>query len=221
MEGYRLTARGKVLLGIILAMLAYGLFFLGSLMSQDVVSVVTDQIDHTTQVASSEEVPTEITEIQTSETTTEEATAVNLDTTVGKTDNCSTEISTTEAAVADTAQDLIKMATIIYFKPDRYTLDDQSLSELKPFIETALVYKDMPIVIEGHAGASNVATADDEALAKRRAESIKTYLISKKIAPSRILITSLVGTTDSTKSQQEIWKTMRAEIYFQGYAIEK
>lgn len=221
MEGYRLTARGKIVLGIILALLAYGLFFLGSTMSREVVSVVNDQIDTIASTVGSTEGPIQTTETPTSELATEGTSQASVDTTAGKVDNCNLDNLPTEAQTSELSQDLIKTATIIYFKPDRYALDDQSIEDLKPFIKTALAYDDMPIVIEGHAGASNVVTADDETLAKKRAESIKMYLISQKIAPSRILITSLVGTPDSAKAQQDIWKTMRAEIYFQGYALEK
>jgi outer membrane protein OmpA-like peptidoglycan-associated protein len=221
MEGYRLTVRGKVLLGLILALIASGLFYLGSTFSQEVVTVVNNQVDQVTPSASSTEGSTQTTEAPTVDVTTEGTTDGHADTTTGKTDNCNLDSFPTEAQEVGSPQDLIKTATIIYFKPDRYLLDDQSLAELKPFIKTALAYKDMPIIIEGHAGASSVITEDDETLAKKRAESIQIYLISQKITPSRIIITSLVGTPDAAKAQQDIWKTMRAEIYFQGYALEK
>ncbi len=223
MEGYRLTTRGKIALFFCVTLLAYGLFMIGTQFSKSFGKVVDQQINPTTEVATQ----TEATEAATQTESTESATAnteteAPLDTTLGVVDNCNVDhLATQSTTEMPIAEDLVKVATIVYFKPDHYSLDDQAKKELKPFIETALNFKDMPIVIEGHSGSINQVTADDEGLAKKRAEAIRTYLLTQGIAPNRILITSLAGTLDGTQKQQDIWKTMRAEIYFQGYSMDK
>lgn len=218
MEGYRLTRKGMAVLVVILLVLAISLFGIGTLFSGSFQAIVDGPLlDAKGTSTGGDTVP------PTQETTqTATVTEANLEVTEGnQTSTVSADIETSTKPATSSPNDLVKMATIVYFKPDSAALDEAAYKALSAFVETAKSITDLPIVIEGHAEALSEVTTASELLARKRAQAIQAYLIEKGVAKERIVITSLVGTSASQDKQHEVWKSLRAEIYYQGYPTDK
>lgn len=214
-EGYHITRRGYIVLALLLALLAYGLFSLGSLFSHDFKTVVDEGLKGTQPVV------TDKTDTPSADAPSAGEAVQNPESTPAGDEAAIDDPPATETPPAISPEDLVKTATIVYFKPDSTEIDAQAKTDLIPFIKIALENSEIPIVIEGHAGLTSVVADNDEKLALKRAEAIRDYLVSKSIKAARIQIMSKLGTAEEMEKQQEIWKTMRAEIYFQGYAQGK
>lgn len=218
MEGYRLTRKGMAVLVIILLVLALSLFGVGTLFSSSFQAIVDGPIldaNGTTPTEASASTPLETAQ------TVSDMEGTTGETEVTQPSTSSEGITTTAKDNQSTSNDLVQMATIIYFKPDSASLDEAAYKALADFVQAAKLVTDLPIVIEGHAEALTDASPSSELLARKRAQAIQGYLIEKGVAKDRIVITSLVGTSAEQDKQHEIWKSLRAEIYFQGYPTDK
>lgn len=143
-------------------------------------------------------------------------------TNTGSSSNQNGESSTVNGTLSEEEIDKITQAIskTIYFKPDAYELDESYYEALQAIVDTAVRFKEVSIVVEGHYNSKpgDVITPFREALAQNRADVVVAYLVSQGIDPSRVQTINMGAKQPVNKddSWQEIEKNRRVIVKFKA-----
>ncbi len=113
------------------------------------------------------------------------------DSIVDSRDKCPTVKGIKEnAGCPDIQKRLNELAKMVFFDTDKSDILQKSLKPLNEVVEILKEYPNTTLAIEGHTD-SRASAAHNKALSQRRANAVKTYLMSKGLAASRF--TSVIG----------------------------
>lgn len=225
METYRLTTRGKWVLGIFIFLLIVGMVYSGTYIieyyssSEGEVSINPPD-DMTLETAESTEL-TEITETsqqETSEEPTDFTTEVDLEATTAYNET----VETSEAQIYSPVEieDLKQFKIIFYFDEggSDNSIDQDELDALLAAIET---YPNESIVIEGHAnGYPNYEEdADLLRMSQLRSAILKERLLEAGVELGDLIVVDYGGEKPIHKSYGEQHLNNRVEVYFGDHFI--
>ncbi|MCK8060863.1 MULTISPECIES: OmpA family protein [unclassified Fusibacter] len=227
MSQYRITTRGKIVIGLLIVMLFIGSYLLigkfigagkGNVESNDNPPIDTqaDLVEQSTTVQTQapqiettreESVQTQTTTEQTQETTAQTQEATEQSDTV--------ETTTAKDAQSSLHNDeiqLYKAALEVYFKPNETELTESITELLDDFIFIAKDHPELPIRIVGHTLNKDV----NSGVAEQRANTIAAYLVSKGVAQEAIHITYQID-SKSDYSEDEFKRLIRADVFFENF----
>lgn len=209
MTHYRLTTRGKVVLGIFVLMLV-ALVVKGGIYISDLnrdVEVVAPE-DTSSEVANKPEVPTEA---ETPE-----------DSTVPVDPEEQTEPEPEKIYTVEELEDMKQMLFVFYFEKGQSDLNEESLEQLDILMEVLSAYPEEPIVIEGHVnGYPNfIQTEENLELSGERSQAITEFLMDRGIENSRITVYNFGSEVPYIRQSALQHQNDRVTVYFKNHFIK-
>ncbi|MDW7660299.1 MAG: OmpA family protein [Bacillota bacterium] len=209
MTHYRLTTRGKVVLGIFVLMLV-ALVVKGGIYISDLnrdVEVVAPE-DTSSEVANKPEVPTEA---ETPE-----------DSTVPENPEEQTEPEPEKIYTVEELEDMKQMLFVFYFEKGQSDLNEESLEQLDILMEVLSAYPEEQIVIEGHVnGYPNfIQTEENIELSGERSQAITEFLMDRGIENSRITVYNFGSEVPYIRQSALQHQNDRVTVYFKNHFIK-
>ncbi len=225
MVTYRLTTRGKWVLGIFILLLIVGMVYSGKYIAEyftstkseasdnpDTTIVETTETIETTEISQTSQNPSVETTEHTSEIATEETTEYN-----------ETE-PTSEAKIYSPIEieDLKQFKIIFYFNEDQTEplLNNEEFDALVAAIES---YPNESVIIEGHANGYPTYEEDLELeeISSARSDFVKEQLLEAGVDLKNLVITYHGGEKPIKKSYGEQHLNNRVEVYFGNHFIHE
>ena len=209
MTHYRLTTRGKVVLGIFVLMLV-ALVVKGGIYISDLnrdVEVVAPE-DTSSEVANKPEVPTE------AETPEDPKVPVNPEE--------QTEPEPEKIYTVEELEDMKQILFVFFFEKDQADLNDESLEQLDILMEVLSAYPEEPIVIEGHVnGYPNfIQTEENLELSGERSQAITEFFMDRGIENSRITVYNFGSEVPYIRQSALQHQNDRVTVYFKNHFIK-
>jgi len=98
----------------------------------------------------------------------------------------------------------------IYFELDSYTINSESLSRLERYIPMIISANPKSVLVEGHV--VELAPAININMSERRAEEVKSYLVSHGVSDSIIRTVGMGATQPAPNKEPKSLYHARAEI---------
>lgn len=231
MTQYRLTKRGKVVLGIFI-LLVLALLVKGGIYIND----KTSDIEAVAPKESSEEESTN--PIVTPEDSGE---PVGTEEPIGTEDPVvteepdETEVTIDSEEPEDTTasdpdkiytleklEDMKQMLFILYFEKGQSNLDEEALEQLEILMEVLKAYPEEPIVIEGHVNGYPDFTQSEEKLdlSKERSQRVLEFLMDKGIENTRITVYNFGSEVPFIRQSALQHQNDRVTVYFKNHFIK-
>jgi outer membrane protein OmpA-like peptidoglycan-associated protein len=118
-------------------------------------------------------------------------------------------------------EDMKLMLFIFHFEKDRFALDENTIEQLDVLKEVLEAYPDEPIVIEGHVnGYPNFdQTEENLVLSGKRSQSVTEYLIDRGIENSRITVYNFGSEVPYIRQSALQHQNDRVTVYFKNHFI--
>jgi outer membrane protein OmpA-like peptidoglycan-associated protein len=118
-------------------------------------------------------------------------------------------------------EDMKLMLFIFHFEKDRFALDENTIEQLDVLREVLEAYPEEPIVIEGHVnGYPNFdQTEENLVLSGKRSQSVTEYLIDRGIENSRITVYNFGSEVPYIRQSALQHQNDRVTVYFKNHFI--
>lgn len=118
-------------------------------------------------------------------------------------------------------EDMKLMLFIFHFEKDRFVLDENNIEQLDVLIEVLEAYPEEPIVIEGHVnGYPNFdQTEENLLLSGKRSQAVTEYLIDRGIENSRITVYNFGSEVPFIRQSALQHQNDRVTVYFKNHFI--
>jgi outer membrane protein OmpA-like peptidoglycan-associated protein len=118
-------------------------------------------------------------------------------------------------------EDMKLMLFIFHFEKDRFVLDENAIEQLDVLIEVLEAYPEEPIVIEGHVnGYPNFdQTEENLVLSGKRSQAVTEYLIDRGIENSRITVYNFGSEVPYIRQSALQHQNDRVTVYFKNHFI--
>ncbi|MCA0384962.1 MAG: OmpA family protein [Firmicutes bacterium] len=216
MADYRLTRRGKLVIGVLiiiqLTIIGYsGLFIIEYYNQADVKTPLVGEV--TSEMETSTETETESQAMASTESTQNTATEASSE-------SSSTESNSGQIYDAEELNDLKQFRIVFYFDEDESSAE-LDLADLKSIMDMLKAYPDEKITVSGHVNGYPNFENNDEALdlSKRRAAFVADELIYLGVDVSLISVYNQGSDNPLFKEYGNQYKNNRVEVYFSDHFI--
>jgi outer membrane protein OmpA-like peptidoglycan-associated protein len=216
---YRITTLGKFVLGIVIVILIalVGLIFTkladnAKISNQDINKAETETLIESIEVTAAE---TEITTVNEEMPSNIDDHQPDVEVNPDKDKNVLVDLEKNQLSSEDEIK-LMKAYREIYFKPDETFLTEKMMDELNDFVLIAKDYPFIKIHLDGYALKLSLVEEENLLKAKERVDVLKAYLLSNGIKEERIEV-NYVLKSKTDYPDDEMYKVIRADIYFDGY----
>lgn len=216
MADYRLTRRGKLVIGVLiiiqLTIIGYsGLFIIEYYNQADAKTPLVGEV--TSEMETSTETETESQTMASTESTQNTATEASSE-------SSSTESNSGQIYDAEELNDLKQFRIVFYFDEDESSAE-LDLADLKSITDMLKTYPDEKITVSGHVNGYPNFENNDEALdlSKRRAAFVADELINLGVDVSLISVYNQGSDNPLFKDYGNQYKNNRVEVYFSDHFI--
>lgn len=220
MADYRLTRRGKLVIGVLiiiqLTIIGYsGLFIIEYYNQADAKTPLVGEV--TSEMETSTETETESQTMASTESTQNTATEASSE---SSSESSSTESNSGQIYDAEELNDLKQFRIVFYFDEDESSAE-LDLADLKSITEMLKTYPDEKITVSGHVNGYPNFENNDEALdlSKRRATFVANELINLGVDVSLISVYNQGSDNPLFKDYGNQYKNNRVEVYFSDHFI--